>query len=90
MLENPAVAFAFESPASPAAALRVTGCLIRRQLRSEPGMSALTVRELAVVIRAFWTRVGGLRSQKTTEESQPPVRAKVGAPLVLYRSENQL
>ena len=53
-------------------------------------MSALTVRELAVVIRAFWTIVRGLRSQKTTEESQPPVRVKVGAPLVLCRSENQI
>ncbi len=38
----------------------------------------------------FWTIVGGLRSQKTKEESQPPVRAEVGATLVLYGSQNQL
>ena len=53
-------------------------------------MSALTVRELAVVIRAFWTIVRGLRSQKTTEESQPPVRVKVGAPWVPGRKSESI
>jgi hypothetical protein len=38
----------------------------------------------------FWTILKGLRSQKTTEESQPPVRAKAGATWVPCRSENQL
>src|SRR5438132_4000984 len=45
---------------------------------------------LAVVVRAFWAIVGGLRSRRTKEESQPPVRAKVGATWVPCRSENQI
>ena len=47
-------------------------------------------RRSAVVVRAIWAIVGGLRSQKTKEESQPPVRAKVGVTWVQCRSENQL
>ena len=38
------------------------------------GVAARRVAELV-----FWTIVGGLRSQKRKEESQPPVRAKAGA-----------
>jgi len=38
----------------------------------------------------FWTIVGGLRSQKTKEEGQTPVRARVGATLVLHRSQKQI
>lgn len=49
------------------------------------GLLPLTIAELV-----FWTIVGGLRSQKTKEESQPPVRTKVGATLVRYESQNQL
>ena len=45
---------------------------------------------LSIVELVFWTIVEGLRSQKTKEESQPPVRAKVGATLVRYRSQKQL
>jgi hypothetical protein len=45
---------------------------------------------LGIVELVFWARVEGLRSRKTKEESQPPVRAQVGATLVLYRSQNQL
>ena len=45
---------------------------------------------LSIVELVFWTIVEGLRSQKTKEESQPPVRAKVGATLVPYRSQKQL
>ena len=40
------------------------------------------------MVRAIWAIVGGLRSTK--EESQPPVRAKVGATWVPCRSENQI
>jgi hypothetical protein len=45
---------------------------------------------LSIAELVFWTTVEGLRSQKTKEESQPPVRAKIGATLVLHRSQNQL
>ena len=45
---------------------------------------------LSIVELVFWAIVEGLRSQKTKEESQPPVRAKVGATLVRYRSQKQL
>jgi hypothetical protein len=38
------------------------------------GVAPCRVAELV-----FWAIVGGLRKQKTKEESQPPVRAKVGA-----------
>jgi hypothetical protein len=38
---------------------------------------------LSIVKLVFWAIVGRLRSQKTKEESQPPVRAKVGATLVV-------
>ena len=48
-------------------------------------MVAVIIAELV-----FWTIVGGLRSQKTKEENQPPVRAKVGATWVPCRSENQI
>ncbi len=45
---------------------------------------------LAVVVRAFWAILKGLRSQKTTEESQPPVRAKVGATWVPGRKSESI
>jgi DNA-directed RNA polymerase subunit omega len=38
----------------------------------------------------FWAIVEGLRSRKTKEESQPPVRAKVGATLVLGRKSESI
>jgi hypothetical protein len=50
----------------------------------------LTLIVLSIAELVFWTIVGGLRSRKTKEESQPPVRATVGATLVLCRSQNQL
>src|SRR5207248_1401547 len=34
---------------------------------------------LSIAELIFWTIVGGLRSQKTKEEGQTPVRARVGA-----------
>src|SRR5437588_12482395 len=43
---------------------------------------------LAVVVRAFWAIVGGLRSPK--DESQPPVRAKVGATWVPNRKSESI
>jgi len=42
-------------------------------------------RTLSIVELVFWAIVEGLRSRKTKEESQPPVRATVGATLVLYQ-----
>ena len=43
---------------------------------------------LAVVVRAFWAIVRSLRSPK--EESQPPVRAKVGATWVPNRKSESI
>ena len=56
-----------------------------RPMQSTAGVPPRRVAELV-----FWAIVGGLRSPKTKEESQPPVRAKVGATWVPCRSENQL
>jgi hypothetical protein len=49
-----------------------------------------SIHFLSIAELVFWTIVGSLRSQKTKEEGQPPVRAKVGATLVLYRSQKEL
>jgi hypothetical protein len=54
------------------------------------GSTFIHLLSLSIAKLVFWTIVEGLRSQKTKEESQPPVRAKVGATLVLRRSQNQL
>src|SRR5947207_10393093 len=52
------------------------------------GYPASPPRRVAELV--FWTIVGGLRSQKTKEESQPPVRAKVGATWVSCRKSESI
>jgi hypothetical protein len=45
---------------------------------------------LSIAELVFWAIVGSLRSQKTKEKGQLPVRARVGGTLVLHRSQKQL
>jgi hypothetical protein len=47
----------------------------RIKLRRARGRAETACRVAGLV---FWAIVGGLRNQKTKEESQPPVRAKAG------------
>ena len=49
-----------------------------------------TLYFLSIAELVFWTIVESRRSQKTKEEGQSPVRAKVGATLVLHRSQKEL